>query len=166
MITGLVPIPGSAGVSEFVFYNLFMNEKDPVHGFFYAGGGIENIEGTRALCRASLLVWRSSTFVIPILIGGLVAAFYRSSPKNEAHMSGDLPNRQTFYSLQKETYVQRYAEVASLVETSKLSREAILDKLKPKKNKQSKKKSPHKNTPADISQNDYYEVELDDLEGE
>ena len=165
MITGLVPIPGSAGVSEFVFYNLFMNEKDPAKGFFYAGGGIENIEATRALCRASLLVWRSSTFVIPITIGGLVAAFYRSSPKSEAHVSGDLPNRQTFYSLQKETYVQRYAEVASLVETSKLSREAILEKLKPKKKKAPKKKRSNKNTPADISQNDYDEVELDDLEG-
>ena len=164
MITGLVPIPGSAGVSEFVFYNLFMNEKNPEAGFFYAGGGIENIEATRALCRASLLVWRSSTFVIPILIGGLVAAFYRSAPKNEAHM-GDMPNRQTFYSLQKETYVQRYNEVASLVETSKLSREAIIQKLKPHSKPKTKKKRANKSAPVDIAQHDYDDVDLDDLEG-
>jgi hypothetical protein len=107
-------------------------------------------------------VWRTSTFVIPVLIGGFVAAFYRSSPKNEAHM-GDIPNRQTFYSLQKETYVERYEEVASLVETSKLSREAILAKLKPNNRKKKPKKKSKGNVPADISQNEYDDVELDDM---
>ena len=173
MITGLIPIPGSAGVSEFVFYNLFLNEAHPEKGFFYmsaisefAVGAATDVDASRTLCRASLLVWRSSTFVIPILIGGLVSAFYRSAPKNEAHM-GDIPNRQTFVSLQKETYVQRYEEVASLVETSKLSREAILEKLNPRNRKKpERKKRSNKNAPADISQNDYDEVELDDLDGD
>ena len=170
MITGLVPIPGSAGVSEFVFYNLFMDEKAVAQGmnggFFvaYNSYGLPDLQATRALCRASLLVWRSSTFVIPVLIGGLVTAFYRSSPKNEAHLHGDLPNRQTFISLQKETYIQRYEEVDSLVETTRLSREAVFAKLKPKR-KENKKKKSSKNTPADISQHEYDEVELDDLEG-
>ena len=167
MITGLIPIPGSAGVSEFVFYNLFLNEKNPEKGFFaIMVNGAADVEASRTLCRASLLIWRSSTFVIPILIGGLVSAFYRSAPKNEAHM-GDIPNRQTFVSLQKETYVQRYEEVASLVETSKLSREAIMAKLDPRrKRKTTKKPRSNKNAPADISQNDYDEVELDDLDGD
>ena len=170
MITGLIPIPGSAGVSEFVFYNLFMNEKSPETGFFCVYQIVEGVrvgankEATRALARSALLVWRSSTFVIPILIGGLVTAFYRSSPKNEAHFQGALPNRQTFYSLQKETYVQRYQEVNSLVETTRLSREAILNKLTPKRKPKPKKKQ-HKNIAADISQHEYDEVELDDLEG-
>ena len=132
-------------------------------GFFVSCvDGIPDKFKTIALCRSSLLVWRSATFVIPVLIGGLVAAFYRSSPKNEAHM-GDIPNRQTFYSLQKETYVERYEEVASLVETSKLSREAILAKLKPGGRKKPKKKNKDSG-PASISQNEYDEVELDDLE--
>ncbi len=167
MITGLIPIPGSAGVSEFVFYNLFLNEASPEKGFFTIFvDGIANKEASRTLCRASLLIWRSSTFVVPILIGGLVSAFYRSAPKNEAHM-GDIPNRQTFVTLQKETYVERYEEVASLVETSKLSREAIVAKLNPRNRKNTnKKKRSNKNTPADISQNDYDEVELDNLDGE
>ena len=169
MITGLIPIPGSAIISEAVFHSLFMNPSDipeiTAKGFFVSCvDGIPDKTKTIALCRSSLLVWRSATFVIPILIGGLVAAFYRSSPKNEAHM-GDIPNRQTFYSLQKETYVERYEEVASLVETSKLSREAILAKLKPGGRKKPKKKKNNKeNTPANISQNEYDEVELDDLE--
>ena len=170
MITGLIPIPGSAGVSEFVFYNLFMNEgsaESLKSGFFcvFDAEGVPDAAATRTLCRSALLIWRSSTFVIPILIGGIVAAFYRSSPKNEAHL-GDMPNRQTFVSLQKETYVQRYAELESLIETSRLSREAIIEKLKPKsKEKKNNKKNYHNSAPADISQQDYDEVELDDLEG-
>ena len=173
MITGLIPIPGSAGVSEFVFYNLFMNESDLASGFFCVFKEemvddvltkVPDIAATRTLCRSALLIWRSTTFVIPILIGGIVAAFYRSSPKNEAHL-GDIPNRQTFVSLQKETYVQRYEELESLIETSRLSREAIIEKLKPKnKNKKNKKKKHSNSAPADLAKQDYDEVELDDLE--
>ena len=167
MVTGLIPVPGSAGVSEFVFYNLFMNEGKWKESFFLVLNelGEPDPAATRTLCRSSLLIWRSSTFVIPILIGGIVAAFYRSTTKNEIH-TGDLPNRQTFVSLQKETYVQRYEELESLIETSRLSREAILEKLKPKKNdSKKKKKTRHTSAPADISQQDYDEVEVDDLEG-
>ena len=166
MITGLIPIPGSAGVSEFVFYNLFMDEKHLEQGFFcmYNEWGEADLVATRTLARASLLVWRSSTFVIPITIGGFVAAFYRSSPKKEVHMSGDIPNRQTFYSLQKETYVERSQEVQSLVETSTLSRKAIIEKLKPKRrnnaNKKAKKDKP--NAPANLEKQDYDELDIED----
>ncbi|HHT66802.1 MAG TPA: flippase-like domain-containing protein [Erysipelotrichaceae bacterium] len=164
MITGLIPLPGSAGISEFVFYNLFMNEGNLTKGFFCAMmDGVPDVGATRSLCRSALVIWRSVTFVIPLLIAGFVAAFYRSSPENEAHFAGAIPNRQTFVSLQKETYEQRYEEVASLVETSRLSREAILAKLKPKK-KKAKDKKPRKDSPADISKQDYDEVILDDLE--
>ena len=166
MITGLIPIPGSAGVSEFVFYNLFMNENNLASGFFcvFDEFGIPDAAATRTLCRSALLIWRSSTFVIPILIGGIVAAFYRSSPKNEVH-AGDIPNRQTFYSLQQETYVQRAEEVESLVETTRFNREAIAEKLNPKNMRKKKKKKKRSSTvPADLAKQDYDEVELDDLE--
>ena len=166
MITGLIPIPGSAGVSEFVFYNLFLNEKDLQKGFFCIYDpitGDPSLELSRSLARAALLVWRSSTFVIPITIGGFVAAFYRSSPKNEAHVGGDIPNRQTFISLQQETYIERNEEVASLVETSKLSREAILEKLKPKRKSNKKPKKKDKNSPASLEKQDYDEVEIDSI---
>ena len=167
MITGLIPIPGSAGVSEFVFYNLFMNERNLTDGFFivYNSAGNPDLEATSTLCRSALLVWRSSTFVIPITIGGLVTAFYRSSPTNDASIRGEIPDRQTFFSLQQATYVERSEEVASLVETSKLSREAILEKLRPKKKKKPtiKKSS---DAPADLEKQDYDEYELDDVEGD
>ena len=169
MITGLIPIPGSAGVSEFVFYNLFTNSNDWKSGFFCMFDELNEVDpdATKTLARSCLLVWRSSTFVIPILIGGFVAAFYRSSPKNEVHAE-DIPNRQTFYSLQKETYIARSEEVNSLVETSRLSREAILDKLNPKKaaeKKKTPKKKKEKDSPANLEKQDYDEYELDDVEG-
>ena len=166
MITGLIPIPGSAGVSEFVFYNLFMNERDLTAGFFivYDAAGVPDLEATSTLCRSALLVWRSSTFVIPITIGGLVTAFYRSSPKNDATIQGEMPNRQTFFSLQQATFVERSTEVDALVETSKLSRDAILEKLRPKKkNKQTPKKK-KADVPANLEKQDYDEYNLDDVE--
>ena len=167
MVTGLIPIPGSAGVSEFVFYNLFMNTSNPASGFFCvfedAARTVPDMAATTTLARSSLLIWRSSTFVIPILIGGFVAAFYRCSPKSEAH-AGDIPNRQTFYSLQEETYVTRYEEVESLVETSRLSRKAILEKLKPKTPSKKRKRRKSKDSPANLAKQDYDELELDDLE--
>ena len=173
MVTGLIPIPGSAGVSEFVFYNLFLNEGKMDTGFFCVFKEVPELKNgvyvqvvdeaaTRTLARSSLLIWRSSTFVIPILIGGFVAAFYRSSPKDEVH-TGDMPNRQTFYSLQQQTYVERYHEVESLVETSRLSRKAIVEKLNPNSRKKKRKKK-NRTSPADIAKQDYDEVELDDLE--
>lgn len=166
MITGLIPIPGSAGVSEFVFYKLFMNERELSAGFFivYDAAGIPDLEATSTLCRSALLVWRSSTFVIPITIGGLVTAFYRSSPKNDATIQGEMPNRQTFFSLQQATFVERSTEVDALVETSKLSRDAILEKLRPKKkNKQTPKKK-KVDVPANLEKQDYDEYNLDDVE--
>ena len=165
MITGLIPIPGSAGISEFVFYKLFMNERELTAGFFivYDAAGIPNLEATSTLCRSALLVWRSSTFVIPIIIGGLVTAFYRSSPRNDATIKAEMPDRQTFFSLQQATLVERSTEVASLVETSKLSREAIIEKLKPKKKKRPAKKKVV-DRPANLEKQDYDEYEIDDLE--
>lgn len=147
-----------------------MNEKHLESGFFCVyEDGVPSLAMTRTLSRSALLVWRSSTFVIPITIGGFVAAFYRSSPKNEVHM-GDMPNRQTFYSLQKETYVERYQEVESLVETSRLSREAILEKLRPnRKNNQKQKKKKKRedkksNAPAYLEKQEYDEIEIEDSE--
>ena len=168
MITGLIPIPGSAGVSEFVFYNLFMSETNWESGFFcvFATDGTPDGDATRTLARAALLVWRSASFIIPTLIGGLVAAFYRASPRHEVHANGDLPNRATFYTLQNETFIERSEEVASLVETSRLSREAILEKLKPKAKRGEKGKKKQKDVPADIAQDDYDEVNLDNTEDE
>ena len=49
------------------------------------------------------------------------------------------------------------------METSKLSREAILAKIKPNSRKKKPNKKNKNSGPADISQNEYDDVELDDM---
>ena len=135
MITGLIPIPGSAGVSEYVFSKLFFNEKHPELGFYFigkltAGEKVAYAKASEALSVSALLLWRSITFILPIVFAGITTAFYRASPHDEVMKRGDIPNRQTFVALQNETYVMRKEEVDALVHTASLSRQAILNKLR------------------------------------
>ena len=62
MANCVIPIPGSAGVSELVFYNLFYKSG------FYASEDIT---------RASLLLWRTLMFVIPLIIALVYTLIYR-----------------------------------------------------------------------------------------
>ena len=50
------------------------------------------------------------------------------------------------------------------METSKLSRDAIIEKLKPKKKKPSSGKKKKKDAPANLEKQDYDEYELDNVE--
>ena len=68
MATCVIPIPGSSGVSELFFYNLFYPSTGPK---FYS---------TDEIARASLLLWRSLMFIIPLFIGCIYTIIYR--PKN------------------------------------------------------------------------------------
>ena len=146
MVTGLIPVPGSVGASEYFFYQLFVNTNDIQKGFFYStqiGGElvVDQVKASKALCKSALIIWRSITFSIPLLLAGFVSAFYRASPKDEAHLHGDLPNRETFVALQNETFIQRQAEVINAEQTNRLSRTAVIEKLKSfskKKNKSDK----------------------------
>lgn len=108
MITGLIPTPGSAGVSELFFSLCFAN--------YYM---------TVPQMTAAQILWRTSTFHVLLLIGGLTAAFYRASPKEETYRA----NRQTFVDLQLETYEERKKTSDTLFETAKLSRKEIQRKL-------------------------------------
>lgn len=138
MITGLIPLPGSAGVSEYFFTKLFYNETHPELGFYYISAESAAVIKERSgeiitsytITASALLLWRSITFILPIVAAGLTTAFYHASPKEEVEKRGDIPNRQTFVSLQNETYVMRKEEVEALIETQTLSRRAIINKLK------------------------------------
>ncbi|MFA5422085.1 MAG: lysylphosphatidylglycerol synthase transmembrane domain-containing protein [Bacilli bacterium] len=109
MITGLIPLPGSAGVSEYFFLIIF-------NGFF----------DTYSNTVAAQIIWRTSTFHIVVLIAGLVTAFYRSSPKEHLEKA----DRQTFIDLQLSTYEERKRSADTLYETARLSRKDIQEKLK------------------------------------
>lgn len=156
MVTGLIPIPGSAGASEYFFFALFYNDKDPSNGFFYKlveGDAAATKAASSALCSAALLIWRTITFTIPLLFAGFVTAFYHASPKEEASIDSGMSNRETFVNIQNETYLERKKELDTMINTSTLSRAAIAKKLKSlgkKKPKNTKKKD------NDDSNNDEY----------
>ncbi len=159
MITGLIPLPGSAGVSEYFFVKLFYDEVDPSKGFYYISD-----KSSYSLTASALLLWRSITFIIPIVAAGFTTAFYRASPKEEVAKRGDVPNRETFVALQNETYIMRKEEVEALIQTTTLSRKAILEKLKVKKKdapKEKGKRNPEE-APARVNEHEYSEVDIKD----
>lgn len=152
MVTGLIPIPGSAGVSELFFKLLFVSKNPtPTNSFYYAVGdgsaaGIK--KASESLASSALLVWRSMMFIIPLIIAGFVTAFYHASPKEEMRKDGDLPNRATFVSLQATTYETRKEELETMVETSRLTRQEVMKRLRNYRKHSDKKK---KETPPDNS---------------
>ncbi len=161
MVTGLIPTPGSAGVSEYFFARLFVTSGPTAENSFYFNegsaesilqifnsGGVTmqqaiakaNSIASNSLSSAALLIWRSITFIIPVFVSGLVTAFYRASPKDEIDT---VPNRETFVTLQSQTMVERAENMATMLETSKLKREEILKALRggPKIKKKTAQKS-------------------------
>lgn len=164
MVTGLIPIPGSAGVSEYFFLTLFFNKDEPANGFFYKFAYDATAAECESMTKSALLIWRSITFIIPIIAAGFVTAFYRASPREEVESRGDIPNRGTFVSLQKETYVMRKEEVDALVHTTRLSRQAVRDRLFAQQ--QFKKKKSDKNSassiPGNVSDSEYSNLDIED----
>lgn len=65
MVTCIIPIPGSSGISELFFYSLFYPSSGPQ---FYSSDEI---------ARASLLLWRSLVFIIPLIISCIFTLIYR-----------------------------------------------------------------------------------------
>ena len=65
MVTCILPIPGSSGISELFFYSLFYPTNGPK---FYS---------TDEIARASLLLWRSLVFIIPLIISCIFTLIYR-----------------------------------------------------------------------------------------
>ena len=109
MMAGLIPIPGTAGVSEYFFNTIFAN--------FYI---------SQPVTTAAQIIWRTATYHFVLLLSGIVAATYRSSPKNEIHHA----NRKTFVTLQYETFNERKASSDTMFETSSLSRKEIQSRLR------------------------------------
>jgi len=114
---------------------------------------------TEGLANTALLVWRGITFIFPILISGFVTAFYHASPKQEAEMS--VPDRDTFVELQNQTYVERSQDLETLLETNKLSREAIMKKLKGE-NKKPRQKRERRVEVSPGHRTDYDNIEIND----
>lgn len=133
MVTSMIPIPGSAGVSELFFSTLFVsNSADTSFFVKYAADGSFDITASKGLCSAAMLLWRTVTFTLPLIIAGIVTAFYKPSKnaKSYAQEIPEMPTRQTFLTMQEETYLERQRDAETLIETRRLSKEAIMKKLK------------------------------------
>ncbi|HBM70300.1 MAG TPA: hypothetical protein DEF61_04570 [Firmicutes bacterium] len=138
MVTGLIPLPGSAGVSELFYQFLFYN-------FF---------NGNQAYISSTLILWRTATFHIPLLASGLVSALYRSRPKEPIHYA----NRQTFVNIQLETFAERKRSADTLYETRQLSRKAIQEKIAENSIFKPRKAKPN-NLPIDENENVIKQIE-------
>ena len=120
MVSGLVPLPGGAGISEIVYNAMF-------NGFFvetYAvtETGLSVIRTPSANVMSTQILWRIATFYFVLIASGTVAAFYHSRGQGE-----QMPyaSRQTFVDLQLQTYDQRKLSSETLYETRQLSRKNI-----------------------------------------
>jgi hypothetical protein len=102
-------LPGSAGVSELFFSHLF-----------------QSLFGSYAATLAPQLIWRSTTFYLSLLIGGLASAFYRSAPQEDNFKS----DRRTFFELQRSTYAIRKLSSDTMWETAQLSRKDMEKRIK------------------------------------
>ena len=210
MATGLIPVPGSAGISEFVFntlystspalpttsfffvnatadqvnsaFNSIMNNPGSFTDFFksavklvpgfsaasevvqaavdYKEAGVAfadtssdfqsmvqiyaNTRASSSMASASLVMWRFSTFIMPLIVAGFTTAFYRASPKETARDSENMAGRHTLVDLQRETYSDRVALAETMIETSRLNRENISRRLKDLRKKDRRKKAKEK----------------------
>lgn len=75
MVTSIIPIPGGSGLSEYFFYQLFYPSQGPQ---FYDSEGV---------ARASLLLWRSLMFIIPLFIAAIFTIIYHPRRRLKAHAS-------------------------------------------------------------------------------
>jgi glycosyltransferase 2 family protein len=102
MFSGLIPLPGGAGITEFVFNRLFSGA---------------NIDGTTYFSQSFLdkgsiniltLLWRFGTFYIPFLICGIIAATYKSRGLSGVDRFYEVSNsKKTFLTIQLETLNDR-----------------------------------------------------------
>ncbi len=126
MATGLIPLPGSAGVSEFVFERLF----GATSGFFpsanfYDHGGSQMV----------LLFWRFITFYIPFLINGIVTATYKTRGLHSKDGIFVPPaDRKTMLTIQFETIEERKENVSEPISLIDKERKKIKNKINDKEN--------------------------------
>ena len=135
MATGLLPLPGSAGVSEIVFGSLFGPTSHYFSDSFYTTGGGINI---------LLLLWRFMTFYIPFIINGVVAATYKSRGMPVSERIVPVGNKKTMLTIQLETYIERKETSDIAYSTRVMERKELLQKMKIIKPKSKNKKSSKK----------------------
>ena len=109
MVSGLIPIPGAAGISEYFFSVIFSN-------YFVS----------QQIGSAAQIIWRFTTYHFMLLLSGIFVASYHVSPRESGHHA----DRKTFVTIQYETYELRKASADTMYETASLSRKEVQERLK------------------------------------
>ena len=144
MVTGLIPLPGSAGVSElfynYLFYNYFYYGPDGVTpSALISSLNAKEISSTMTgIVSSTQILWRTATFHIMLLLCGVVTALYRGKPSEEFLYA----DRRTFIDLQYQTYQEhvRNTQTINMGLIPKASDTIPLCEEKPKKEKKDKKR--------------------------
>ncbi len=140
MMTGLVPLPGSAGISEFVFTRLFTyttptvieGTTDVVWSQAFFTGKQFGAAGQSAL----MLLWRFGTFYIPFFISGIVSASYKSRGLKGKERFYKIDNsRKTFLTIQMETLDERKLTSSIAYSEVQYKRQELKNKIKKGKGK-------------------------------
>lgn len=119
LVAELIPVPGGAGISEFIYTRLFT-------GAYSAQYQAEQIS---AFISSAQIIWRCITFHFPLIITGFVSAFYKSRSKEDyADVSST-----TYVDLQMETISERRTNYETMTATRTLNRQEVDKKRKDKK---------------------------------
>lgn len=121
MATGLIPLPGSAGVSEIVFSALFGAGSNFYSKDFYSASKVGIL----------MILWRFVTFYFPFIINAIVAATYKSRGLPYSERIVPVGNKKTMLTIQLATYEERKVSSDTVYETKMLERKEILKKLNP-----------------------------------
>lgn len=125
MVTGTIPLPGGAGVSELFFNSVF-------DGYFLetakvVGNNILIVRSSSANMATANILWRIATFHVIVIISGLFAAFYHSRPKEEFTYA----NHQTFVNIQYATYEERRLTANASFESKRFSAKELNSLVNP-----------------------------------
>lgn len=123
MVTGLFPLPGSAGVSELFFAAMYSNYY--VETAKVVNGSLEIVRTASANMATANILWRVATFHLVVVVSGFFAALYHSRPHEDFHYA----NRQTFVDLQMATFDERKLSSDTLYETKQLSRKELQKRI-------------------------------------
>lgn len=144
MLSGLIPLPGSAGVSElfynYLFYNYFYFGPDGVSpSSLISSIPQEEIGSTMTgIISSTQILWRTATFHIVLIVSGIITALYRGKPSKDFEHA----DRKTFIDLQYQTYQKSHRNTQLSLESPTFAQEIEPESIeeKPKKEKINKKR--------------------------
>lgn len=149
MSTELIPIPGGAGVSEFFFYQLFAGSFSGENSYIYTN--------------ATQLIWRTITFHIPLVVSGVVGAFYKAKPsKEEIYQVGE--GHVTYVTLQMATIEERKKDYETIFMTREMhKKDTNLFPFIKKKKKNIQNENEEKNPTIEVKTQKEDEVIFEDI---